>query len=264
MLEVEHLKFYYKKDHPVLKDISFSMEKRDSLCLLGTNGTGKTSLLKCLLAIERPVSGRIRIDGVDVVHLSPRKRARYMAYVPQASDFAFSYTGEEVVIMGRVSHLRPGGNPDRQDREACLRVIDQLGIRHLKEKRFNEMSGGEKQMFLVARAMAQEARILIMDEPAASLDYANQVKMLQMIRQLAEEGYSILMTSHFPDHAFRVCSRVLLMKDGYVMAEGKPEKVLTSRRMSELYGTEVWVAEAAVPETGTTIKCCVPNIKSGG
>ena len=120
---------------------------------------------------------------------------------------AFPYDVEEIVLMGRIAHLSLGASPTKKDREICYEAMDNLGISHLRSKSFNKISGGERQMVLVARAMAQQARIMIMDEPTANLDYSNQVKILQIISQLAEHGYSILMTSHFPDHAFLVCNR---------------------------------------------------------
>ncbi|MDY2628385.1 MAG: ABC transporter ATP-binding protein [Lachnospiraceae bacterium] len=260
MLEVKNLQFHYPKQPLILDRINFRIEEKDCVCLLGPNGTGKTSLLKCLLALHKPTGGQILINGADIAHLSAGKRAAYMAYVPQASEFAFSYSAEEVVIMGRIAHLKPGMNPGRKDLEICRQVMKRLGIFHLARKQFNKMSGGEKQMFLVARAMAQEARILIMDEPTANLDYGNQVQMLKIIRQLSEEGYSILMTSHYPDHALRICNRVLLLKDGGIQKEGKPEEVLTTGTLTELYGTQVWVSEAMIEEIQQKTRVCIPDI----
>jgi iron complex transport system ATP-binding protein len=261
MLKVENLRFYYNKDHEIIKDLSFDLKERDILCLLGPNGTGKTTLLRCLLALNKPVAGTIQVDGFNITRTTSRKLAKYLAYVPQASSMAFPYEAEEIVLMGRIAHLNLGASPTRKDREICYEAMECLGISHLRTKSFNKMSGGERQMVLVARAMAQQAKILIMDEPTANLDYSNQVKILQIINQLSEQGYSILMTSHFPDHAFLACNRVILMKDGVVMACGTPDNVVTSDSLSNLYQTQVCVTEATLYPGDTITKVCIPIMK---
>ncbi len=261
MLKVENLKFYYNKEQIVLQDISFELKMHDILCLLGPNGTGKTTLLRCLLALNKPAGGAIHINGDNITKTSSRKMAKFMAYVPQASTMAFPYEAEEIVLMGRIAHLKLGASPTKKDYDICHEAIHNLGITHLKNKLFNKMSGGERQLVLVARAMAQQAQILVMDEPTANLDFSNQIKILQIINQLSEQGYSILMTTHFPDHAFLACNQVLLMKDGVVMAKGTPETVVTSENLSRLYNTDVCVATVALNGGNSTTKVCVPIIK---
>ncbi|MDD5605701.1 MAG: ABC transporter ATP-binding protein, partial [Dehalococcoidales bacterium] len=251
MLEVDNLKFYYSRENEIIKNISFSLNEHDVLCLLGPNGTGKTTLLRCLLALNKPKSGNIYVDGTDITKTGTRKMAKYLAYVPQASSMAFPYDAEEIVLMGRIAHLGLGAGPTQKDREICREAMETLGISHLRSKLFNKMSGGERQMVLVARAMAQQARIMVMDEPTANLDYCNQVKILQVISRLSEQGYSILMTTHFPDHAFLACSRVMLMRDGFIIACGTPDKVVTSDSLSDLYQTHVCVTEATLYPNNT-------------
>ena len=260
MLKVKNLSFYYNKGRDVLSDISFDLNKNDILCLLGSNGTGKTTLLRCLLALNRPLMGTIEIDGKDITKETPRNRAKYMAYVPQASAIAFPYLAEEVVLMGRISHLTMGAKPTQKDRKLCHDVLKDLEIYHLKDKIFNQMSGGEQQMFLVARAMVQQAKILVMDEPTANLDYSNQVKILKVIKQLSQEGYSVLMTSHFPDHAFLAGNKVMLMKEGKILKIGNPEKVITSESLTRLYDTKVYVSDVTLPHEEITTKVCVPIV----
>ncbi len=184
-----------------------------------------------------------------------------MAYVPQASTISFPYEVEEIVMMGRTTHLKLGSSPSRKDREICLQALESLGISHLRTKTFSKMSGGERQMVLLARAMAQQAQILVMDEPTANLDYSNQVKILQLINHLSEEGYSILMTSHFPDHAFLACDKVLLMRDGYIMGRGCPDEAVTSESLSSLYNSKVCVTRATLYPDETETKVCVPVMK---
>ncbi|MBC3889199.1 ATP-binding cassette domain-containing protein [Acetobacterium paludosum] len=258
MLEVEGLSYYYHPDRIILKDVSFVLENQDILCMLGPNGTGKTTLLRCLLSLNKMKSGRIEIDGFDLTRTSVKKRAQMMAYVPQATTMAFPYEAREVVLMGRVAHLATGKRPTKKDRLISEEAMDKLGILNMSRYLFNEMSGGEKQMVLVARALAQQAQILIMDEPTANLDYCNQIKMLQVIKSLAEQGYSILMTSHFPDHAFLACNKTVLMRDGVIMAQGLSEDVVTTKNLSMLYDTPVSVIEARLDDQDRVIKVCVP------
>ncbi|WP_303859621.1 ABC transporter ATP-binding protein [Alkalibaculum bacchi] len=261
MLKVKNLSFHYNKGREILSDVSFELHKNDVSCLLGSNGTGKTTLLRCLLALNKTTKGIIKINGQDISKESPKKRAKYMAYVPQASTMAFPYLAKEVVLMGRIAHLGPGASPNNRDHKVCREVLENLGIYHLAEKVFNQMSGGERQMFLVARAMVQQAQILVMDEPTANLDYSNQVKILQIIKQLSEEGYSILMTSHFPDHAFLSCNKVMLMKGGKIIEIGKPEDAVTTQNLSNLYDTRVCVADVELCQEDITTKVCVPIMK---
>ncbi|MEQ8201117.1 MAG: ABC transporter ATP-binding protein [Syntrophomonadaceae bacterium] len=258
MLTVQGLSFCYTQNRVVLKDISLELGSHDILCLLGPNGTGKTTLLRCLLLLNKVKQGSIRIDGLDLTKLPAKSRAKLMAYVPQATSMAFPYDAREVVLMGRVAHLSTGGRPSRRDRELADQAMGQLGILHLAGCMFNELSGGEKQMVLVARALAQQARIMIMDEPTANLDYSNQVRMLQVIKSLAEQGYSILMTTHLPDHAFLAGNKVALMRDGLVMAQGLPDEVLTTANLSRLYAAPVCVTTADLhPWEGET-KVSIP------
>jgi iron complex transport system ATP-binding protein len=171
----------------------------------------------------------------------------------------FPYEAGEVVLMGRTVHLSPGASPGKKDRDAAREAMERLGILGLEHHLFQELSGGERQMVLVSRALAQQAGILIMDEPTASLDYGNQIKMLQAARSLAEQGYAILMSSHFPDHAFLACNRVALMRDGGIMAQGSPETTITSETLSDLYHAVVRVTGTDINlEDGRPMKVCVP------
>ena len=260
MLCVEHLRFWYRPGRAVLEDVTFSQEGGEILCLLGPNGTGKTTLLRCLLGLSQPRGGCITLDGQRLDRLSHRARARLLAYVPQSTSLAFPYEAREVVLMGRVPHLAPGAAHRAADYQAVEEAMEQLQIGRLACRKFQELSGGERQMVLVARALAQQARYLVMDEPTANLDYANQVKILRVVRQLAQAGYGILMTSHYPDHAFLVCTKAVLLRDGRVMDWGDPRSVVTTGTLTQLYQTPVCVTAAPVEGEGE-VPVCVPLLR---
>ena len=262
MLQVKNLEFYYRPGRPVLHDVSFQLDKGEILCLLGPNGTGKTTLLNCLLGLRRQKRGTILLDGKDLSQLRIRERSKLMAYVPQSTGLAFSYEVWEVVMMGRVAHLNPGAAHTARDREIVMQALELLHVEHLANRRFPELSGGERQMVLVARAIVQQAKYLILDEPTANLDYSNQIRILRAIRSLAKEGYGVLMTSHYPDHAFLACSHTLLMRDGYPMCSGTPQETVTSESLTRLYGTPVAVSEA--PAFDGMFKVCIPRMETEG
>lgn len=264
MLEISHVKYRYKNGPQVLKDISFDVQEGECLCLLGPNGTGKSTLLKCLLHYYEPEVGEIRLDGQEIGQLPARERARQLAYVSQSSRLTFPYTVREVVRMGRTAHLAFGTSYSKRDKEIAEQVMDQLGIAFMADKCFQNLSGGERQMVMIARALAQQARFLILDEPTAALDYSNQIRILRTLCGLAQNGYGILMTTHFPDHAFLACSKAVLMRDGEVMDFGSPEQVVSSDNLTRLYGTPVCVARAVLSENrveDTETKVCIPIMK---
>lgn len=256
MLQVEHLEFWYRRSIPVLRDVSLTIRQGDILCLLGPNGTGKTTLLRCILGLQRPKKGSICLNGEDLLKLSSRKRARHIAYVPQSSALSFPYCVRDVVLMGRLSHMPVGAGHSAADKRVVEECLDRLQISHLAGCSFQELSGGERQMVLVARGLAQQSSMLVMDEPTASLDYSNQIKILKTIRTLSSQGYTILMTSHFPDHAFLACTVAALMSGGYVMACGAPDEVVTTESLTSLYQSKVCVTEADIG--GKMNKVCMP------
>jgi iron complex transport system ATP-binding protein len=259
MLRVRDLNFRWSRGKQVLRDISFDLPAGEVLCLLGPNGTGKTTLLTCLLGLRRKCTGTIDYDDRRLSELSARERARVVAYVPQASALAFPYSVREVVLMGCLSRLRPGQAPGRDDERETMRVLALLGITALAEKPYQELSGGEKQLVILARALAQRARVLVMDEPTSALDFANQARTLALIRQLATAGYAILMTTHSPDHALRIADRVLMLKEEALLASGTPQQVITSENLSLLYGVPVAVCEIDTPFSARhRLRVCLP------
>lgn len=261
MLKAQNIRFQYKTGKPVLQDVSFELKQGDVLCLLGPNGTGKTTLLRCLLGLTKPGGGNFFWNGEDMAPLSVRKRARLMAYVPQASALTFPYEVQEVVLMGRIAHLKAGSPPGKKDRDLAWEAMERMHISHLAHQLFQHLSGGEKQMVLMARALAQQAQLLVLDEPTASLDFSNQVRALQMIRELSNREFTVLMTSHFPDHAFLTANQVALMRDGTVFCCGSPDEVITGENLSRLYETQAAVFETSVISAGKQAKVCIPIIE---
>lgn len=261
MLEVKNLKFgYSEKKGLVLKDISFLLEEGQVLSLLGPNGTGKTTLLRCILGFLRPSAGTLFLDGNNLIRLSPAQRAKLVAYVPQSSRLTFPYTVLEVVLMGRIGHLGFGASPRQRDVDAALKALSEMNALPFADKLFQELSGGEKQLVLIARAIAQEAKLLILDEPTANLDFANENRTLLLVRSLAEKGHTVLMTTHSPDHAFITSEKAVLMKDGAVFAKGDVEEVLSSEILSSLYGLNIKVIETGIFYRQRQLKVCVPNM----
>lgn len=258
MLSVEQLHFRYRFAQPVLNNISFILEQGQTLALLGPNGTGKTTLLRCLLGLNRAKYGHICVDQQVISSLSFRQRARLIAYVPQASALTFPYSVREVVLMGRLSHQGFGKAPNASDQDIVEQALISMGVEHLADKLIQQLSGGEKQLVLIARAIAQQARLLILDEPTASLDFANQVRVLKLISQLSSQGHTVLMTTHQPDHALAVADQVVLLKNGHVFRQGCTHEVVTSENLSLLYETPIAVTATQMMSTGKSASVCVP------
>ena len=210
-----------------------------ALCVLGPNGSGKTTLFRTLLGLLPPLAGQVTLEGRDLRSCRPREIARKVAYVPQAVANAFDYTLAEIVEMGRTAHLGPFAAPGAPDAEAARSALERLGIAHLADRPIAEVSGGEHQLALIARALAAQARTLVMDEPTASLDFGNQRRVLKEVDRLKRSGMAILFCTHDPDQAAEVADRVLLLARGEVMAEGGVEETLDATMLARLYGLEM-------------------------
>jgi iron complex transport system ATP-binding protein len=259
VLRVEAIVFGYPGRCLLLHDVSFTVGSGDIFCLLGPNGAGKTTLLRCILGVQRMQGGHILIAGREVHTLTARELARHIAYVPQVANPSVPFSVTEMVLMGRTPYVRALAVPTHADLEMALWALDKVGIGHLAPRLYTEISGGERQLVLIARALAQQACLLLLDEPTANLDLGNQIKVLQVIRELAEQGYAVLMTSHLPDHAFLLRSRVALLAQGQIAVSGWPEEVVTDAVLSQLYNTRIRVAEVAVPEAGNAVvHVCIP------
>ena len=237
-IEVQNLSFSYG-DRPVLHDISFRVEKGEFLSILGPNGVGKSTLFRCVLGLLSGYTGQVLVDGADSRSFSVREAARHIAYIPQSSHPIFNYSVFDIVLMGRTSGLSTFRSPKKQDAELCRWALEKVGIPHLSDRCFHRLSGGEQQLVLIARALVQKAPILMLDEPTASLDFGNQLRVLEQCRNLAREGYTVIQTTHNPEQSYRYSDRILTLQQGRVLAEGTPKEVLTEKTIRALYGVEV-------------------------
>ena len=211
------------------------------LCVLGPNGAGKTTLFRTLLGLLPARGGRVTVGGRDITSLTRAEIAREVAYVPQASSSYFDFSLAEMVEMGRTAHLGPFTRPGTRDREIARAAIERMGIAALADRPVGGVSGGERQLALIARALATEAKSLVMDEPTANLDFGNQARVLSEVSRLRGAGIAVLLCTHDPDHALQVADRALLLRAGQALAIGPVREVLTSEHLSTLYGVPVTV-----------------------
>ncbi|MCC8122797.1 MAG: ABC transporter ATP-binding protein [Oscillospiraceae bacterium] len=243
-LEVEKLSFSYGKE-PVLQQISFGVAPGELCILIGANGCGKSTLLDCALGYLRPDEGTVRVQGVDTTTLSERQLARKIAYVPQASEPSFPYTVEQIVLMGRTASLDGFARPGKADMELAQEALRAVGMSHLADRPYTQVSGGELQLVLLARALVQQTDIIFMDEPTAHLDFRNELLFLERVNALLTGGNTtVVMATHAPNQAFYYESRgvpvtVCAMAHGNIRYRGTPTQVLTRERLEDIYGVEV-------------------------
>ncbi len=246
--------FFSYSGSPVLKNISISVEKGRIVSLLGPNGSGKSTLLKVLLGICRPQRGSVLFERKPISQIASREIAKRIAYVPQTHRMAFSYTVLDVVLMGRTPHKSFFSRYSKEDERIAFQCLDRLSIVHLKDRSYTEVSGGERQLTIIARALAQGADTLIMDEPANGLDFGNQIRLLDQIAGLARDGYTFILSTHFPDHALWIANQVILLQGGTVVADGSPGDVMDEETVSRLYNTDI-----SIIKVNGSLRTCLPR-----
>ncbi|MDO4841862.1 MAG: ABC transporter ATP-binding protein [Phoenicibacter congonensis] len=254
-LEVKGVKLAYST-HEVLKGVNFVANPGDFIAVIGPNGVGKSTLFKCILGFLSHYTGEILVDGTNIKTLSRSQIAREIAYIPQSTQQVFDYTALELTLMGLASRLGHFKNPSKADEEECLSALADLGIAHLAHRGCGEISGGEYQLVMLARALVQQAKVLIMDEPTANLDYGNQFKVMQRIESLSKSGFTILTSTHDPNQVFLHANRALVLKDGMVKVDGAPSSVLTEDILSDLYSIDVKKCDVEV--ANRKLNVCVP------
>jgi iron complex transport system ATP-binding protein len=262
-IHVSGLSFSFSSRQHCLNDVALSVNESELCCLLGPNGAGKTTLIRCIVGLLRPQAGSMHVAGRDIGGLSARQRARLVAYLPQSTTTIFPFSAIEMVVMGRTPYLHAAASPSRADRQAALTALDRLGIPHLASRPFPQLSGGERQLVLLARALVQEAPVLVLDEPTASLDYGNEVRFLQIVTELVASGPTVLMTTHQPNHATMWADQAVLMRDGAVMLSGPPGEVITGEQLSSLYNMPVRVARIRPDRAGQDEQVfCLPDVNA--
>ncbi|MDY1591715.1 MAG: ABC transporter ATP-binding protein [Methanofastidiosum sp.] len=257
ILQMEKGGFGYTEGTYIFQDIDFSLEKGEVLCLLGPNGTGKSTLIKCLTKILSLDKGTILYDGIHISDLSTEEIARKIGYVPQSHFSAFPYSVKDLIVMGRAPHLSLFSVPSHNDFDLVYKSMETVGISHLADRPCTELSGGEQRLVLLARVLTQQPEILLLDEPTSHLDIGNQVRLLRLINNLAKTGLSIIMSSHFPDHAFISSQKVALMKDGKLVGVGSPDTTINEENLRNVYGIDVKIKAI---KDGINRKICIPII----
>lgn len=248
---VEGISFAYDGT-PLFSGLTVAIAPGEMAGLIGANGSGKTTLLKLISGVLRPGAGRVTAGGREVAAIPPTERARRLAVVPQESRLIFDFTVLEVVLMGRAARLGLLGVEGREDLEAARRALEWAGILHLAGRPVGRLSGGERQLAFVARALAQEPGLLLLDEPTAYLDIRHRLEIYRILHQLnRDEGLTVLTTSHDINLAARYCPRLILLKEGRVVADGPTEEVFREEILTQVYDTPLRVLRD--PESGSSL-----------
>lgn len=258
MLEARGLSIGYGKT-PIGAGLNLAIKPGEILCLLGPNGCGKTTLFRTLMGLLPAVDGTVLLGGKPITAQTRAQIARAIAYVPQAHAPPFPFEALDVVLMGRTARLGAFAQPSAADRSLAHAAMERLGIGALAHRDYSRLSGGQRQLVLIARALAQDAPLIVMDEPTASLDFGNQAQVLAQIEMLARsattDGRGVILSTHDPDQAFALNARVLLMHNGGVLADGAASQVLTDANLSAVYGLAV-----TVETTPSERRVCLPSL----
>lgn len=271
LLEVENLGFRYPASL-VFEDISFTINPGEVFCLLGPNGCGKTTLLDCVLGWLKPFMGSIKLNGCDIVGMPARQIARNVAYVPQIHEKTFPYLVKDIVLMGRASYLGPFAVPTQEDILIANQALEMVGISGFQDRPYTQLSGGEGQLVMVARALAQHTPLVIMDEPTAHLDYHHELVILETIVKLVKDaGLSVMMATHIPNHCFYfekngVNTRVAMMKDKHIIRLGPTAEVLSEIRLGNLYDIRARIVNCILDDGNLkqVVPVCTNESNTGG
>ena len=236
LIEVRNLKFSYK-DRVILNDINFAINEGDTLSVLGANGSGKSTLLRIMLGFLK-FEGEVKIAGESVRKYSKNELAKLIAYIPQTHSPSYDYTVFDIALMGALCRTALFSNFSKNDKILAENSLDKMGILHLKDEPYTKVSGGERQLAYIARTLVQGAKAIFMDEPTNGLDFGNQIKLLEMIKMLRDEGYTFVQTTHYPRHAKFVSNLALFLKDGKILKFGSSEELINSRNINEIYGID--------------------------
>ena len=243
VLEAKNINYSYEDKGFSLKGVTLSLEQGESAALIGPNGAGKTTLVKILAGLNSGYRGEVLLEGKKIAEYSAAKRASLISYIPQIDNMTFEFTVDDIVSMGRRPYINETGTLRKLDKEKVTEAVCYFGLEAKRTHSYNALSGGEKRMVLIARAFAQEAKLLIMDEPLTYLDVKNQSELMEHVHALNSTGHTILMISHGINLAAEYVKRVILMKDGAVEADGTPEAVIEEKTIKRVYGLENFYIE---------------------
>lgn len=259
--------FFSYSDYPVFEDISLTVGKGEILCLFGPNGCGKTTLLDNLLGHLKLQSGSIIVNGEDIRSLDKAEIARRIAYVPQVHDKSFPFKVIDIVVMGRTPHIGPLSSPSDEDYKKAANAIEAVGIKHLQNRIYTTLSGGETQLVILARALAQDTPLIIMDEPASHLDFRHELILLELITKLVRENKkSVIMSTHSPNHAFYfenagIPAKIALMHEKKIMASGSPDEIISQENMERIFNIRSRVFKNHLPDKGLSYIIPLKTIK---
>jgi iron complex transport system ATP-binding protein len=247
-------------ERQIFSHVNLDVSQGEVFCILGANGCGKTTLLRCLSGSLHLKHGTVRLGTQELSVMNIQDIAKAIGFIYQEHEIPFPFSVLEVVQMGRAPHLKLIESPSPKDMEIAKEALHSVDMLHLEKKPYTQISGGERQLVLIARALAQQPKIILMDEPTSHLDFKNQTTVLQIINELAKRGITVLMTSHYPDHALLFSSKVALMKDGRFIKVGIPGDVMTDQTLGDVYGMEVSMISVNDPNTGRELKLAVPRL----
>lgn len=256
--EIKNLHFRYPgAEREVLAGLDLNIEHGDVLSVLGPNGAGKSTLLSCMMNLYRPASGTICVSGRNISVLSARELAARVSFVPQNIRPAFGYSVLEFVTMGRAPMISALGRPGEKDRDAAMEALEKMGIDHLAQRPFTEISGGEMQQATIARAIVRNPEVILFDEPTAHLDFGNQLRTLRVIKRLSEEGYTTVITTHNPDHAIMLGGRAAILDRSGKLLSGTTDEIVNEESLSRIYNSELKIRY--IEEAGRRV-CLYPEL----
>jgi iron complex transport system ATP-binding protein len=258
LYSVRNISFAYpSSSRKVLDDVSLDICEGDALTILGRNGAGKSTLLHCLLGLKHPQSGEIRLAGRSLRDMTEREIASEVGYVPQSHTPAFEHTVSDFVQMGFAARIGLFSRPGNKERSAAAAILAEMGIEYLADRPYTQLSGGEQQQAIIARAIVMRPRIVLFDEPTAHLDFGNQIKVLRIIRQFTDKGYAVVITTHNPDHALLLGGRAAIFDAGGRVRSGRTGEILTEETLKSVYGSDLSLQYIAA--LGRQV-CVYPNL----
>lgn len=257
IIQVDNLSFNYSESERIFTGVNFSLQRGEILSILGANGAGKSTLLNCITNLYRPSGGEVAVDGKSITALSQKEIAQFMGYVPQVHNLAYDYAVRDYVVMGRSPYISSFALPKEKDYALVDATLEELGISHLAERSYTKISGGERQQCAIARVIVQQPKIIILDEPTNHLDYGNQLRVLKLIKSLSQKGYTVIMTTHNPDHVILLGGKVGVLDNDGKLSVGTCEDILSAERLCAIYRTDLKIVY--IPEAGR-MGCVPPKI----